>query len=122
MTNTSNRPPVNRQNPPPGEIHPLTAAAVLANFVRVEHGREGVRRFLKAISPLVPHEFLAQLADAVGESVPAPAPPPPIVAERDEKKPAGPNPEELLLLMQALGGGGSGGGLDPKLLMKLMQK
>lgn len=116
------------QGPPPncgaqftGGGRPLSAASALADFIRIEHGRDGVRRYLAALNPLLPREFLVELCSVLGESPPPPYAPP-IPVERDEKRPSGPNPQELMLLMQALNGSKEGGGLDPKLLLKLMQQ
>ena len=128
MPNNLSRPPVNRMHSTPGEIHPLTGAKALSDYIRVEHGREGVRRFLEVLQPLVPRDFIVQLAERVCEPIPPPlppppvcGPPPPIVPECDVKKPSGPNPEELMMLMQLMNKG-KDGGIDPKLIAKLLQK
>lgn len=115
-----NRQPNTRsQNPQPVSQH-IAAGATLGELVRIQYGREGVKRYLVAINPLIPYDALTRIADLLGEAAP-----PECVLEqarpKPEEKPKSPamNPEQMLLLMQALGGGE--GGLDPKLLLKLLQ-
>ncbi len=102
----------------------LNAAVGLGDYVRTEHGREGVKRFVYAIMPLVPYSMIESLARAL--DVPAPAPGQ--SAERsvrieEDKPPSKPpmSPDQMLALVQAMGGGGQkSGGLDPKLLLQLL--
>ena len=110
---------------------PLQAGMALAQAVREEHGREGVRAYIAALNPLLPRALLEQLAAKLNVPAPPPAPPsmphagaqphaqePPLKPPQKEA----PNipPELLLQLLQ--GTGGSGGGFDPSMLLKLLQK
>ena len=103
-------------------VSPLAAAFSLGEFIRAEHGTAGLKRFLLSLNPLLPYDMIQQLAAKYAMPAP-PKPPEPVIPQTVEKqeKPAGMSPEQLMLLMNALNGGQSGG-LDPALLMKLMQK
>lgn len=111
----------------PGGAKPLVEAVRLAEYIRYELGREGVRQFLLALCPLIPRDFLSEIADALGEAIPDPPPAkpeaqPPEPPPKQPQKPAGMGAEELMLLMQAMQGGRGNGGLDPRILMKLLGK
>ena len=103
---------------------PLLSAASLGEFVRAEHGREGVRRYVAALAPFVPRVFTERLAMQLQVETPperppepAPAPPPP---PRESAAPAM-KPEQLMKLMQMMRGG-EGGKPDPAALMGLLGK
>lgn len=108
-------------------VRPLAAAERLCEFIRSEHGRAGVGRFLAALAPFVPRDFLEQLARHTGASVP-----PPREAPHGERPPHGEGPhppqnqgmkpEQLLKLLNMTGNGGNGGGMDPATLIKLMSE
>lgn len=119
MRNTQ-EPPGGYQRPGP-PIPPLAAAIAMGEFILSEHGREGVRRYVRAIAPFLPPDLLEPLARRMGVPVPPPPPPPPEPAPEPPPPPKSAlPPEQMMLLMQALGN--KGGGLDPKLLMQLMGK
>lgn len=120
--------PPNNPRPPQQQanLQPIGAAAMLGEFIRTEHGREGVRRYLAAINPLVPHDILERIAAQLGENAPPEIRPPqpqqqatPIEHDPPPKK-NNMSPEQMLILMQAMNGGD--GGIDPKILMQLLQK
>lgn len=112
---------------PVEEVRPLAAAERLCEFIRSEHGRAGVTRFLAALAPFVPRDFLEQLARHTGANAPpvrdvqhAERPP---HSETPHQAPnQGMKPEQLLKLlnMTGNGGGGGSGGMDPATLLKLM--
>lgn len=103
---------------PPRENDPLRGAQELCMLIRSEHGRAGVARFVAALQPFVPHDFVRQLAGAVGVEAPRGEEPP-------EKKPQQSpqmKPEQLMKLMNLAGGGNGGGGADPASLLKLFSE
>lgn len=118
--------PPNNTRPPQQQanLQPIGSAAMLGEFIRTEHGREGVRRYLAAINPLVPHDILERIAAQLGEPAPPelrPPQPQPTPIEHDPPpKKNNMSPEQMLMFMQALNGGD--GGVDPKILMQLLQK
>lgn len=97
-------------------LSPLQAAVALGEHVRTEHGRDGVQRFIAALSPLLPDEVLQPAAQQLGVNPPARGKEP----SKKQQQRSGPDMEQMLRLMQALQKGKDG--LDPKLLMQLMQK
>lgn len=107
-------------------VRPLAAAERLCEFIRSEHGRAGVGRFLGALAPFVPRDFLEQLARHTGvQAPPARETPqaerPPHTEPPHPPQSQGMKPEQLLRLMQMTGNGG-GGGMDPATLIKLMSE
>lgn len=101
------------------ELRPLAGAERLCELIRGEHGRAGVARFLPALAPFVPRDFLEQLAARTGvDCPPAGAPPGKLPHEKPREAPAI-KPEQLLKLMNM---GGGNGGLDPAALIKLMSE
>ena len=108
----------------PGGAKPLAEAVRLSEYIRYELGREGVRQFLSALCPLVPRDFLCEIAESVGEAVPDPPPKKsdPPAEDRPRARSPGMGMEEMMLLMQAMQGSKGEGGLDPRLLMKLLGK
>ena len=110
------------ENPRDAWSQGLNAAADLGGFVRAEHGREGVKRYVSALLPFVPYSMIESLSRALDVPTPSQGVERPVRVEED-KPPAKPamSPEQMLALMQALGGGQKGGGgLDPKLLLQLL--
>lgn len=98
------------------ELRPLAGAERLCALIRGEHGRAGVARFMGALAPFVPRDFLMQLAERCGvDCPPAAGLPPQRPPEKPRENPAI-KPEQLLKLMNM----GGGGGLDPAALLKLM--
>ena len=92
-------------------VSPLQAAVALGEYVRTEHGRAGAQRFVAALSPLLPGELLEQAARQLGVQPPAPP--------HEPQQRGAPDMDRMLALMQALQKGKDG--LDPKLLMQMMQ-
>lgn len=110
-----------------GGVSPFQAGVTLGQSVRDEHGREGVRAYISALNPLLPRALLEQIAGRLGVETPPPTPPSMPHAQhlsseplRSPQKESPAIPPELLL--QLLQGAGGGGGLDPTLLIKLLQK
>lgn len=101
-------------------ISPLQAAVTLGEHVRTEHGRAGVQRFVAALAPLLAEDLLQQAAQQLG--VPCPAKPVQAAGPGGPEHRGEPDMKQMLALMQAMQKGGGGGGLDPSLLMQLMQK
>ena len=113
-------------------LTPMQAGFALGQAVRDEHGREGVRAYVTALNPLLPRALIEQLAQKFGVEAPPHVPPsmphahhapsqePPPKPPQKDASPGIP-PELLMQLLQNTGGGG-GGGLDPSMLMKLLQK
>ena len=102
-------------------FEPLISAASLGEFVRSEHGREGVRRYVAALQPFVPRGFLERLAMQLQVEAPSERPPEP--AEKPEKRaaaPAGMQPEQLMKLLQMMNKGG--GKPDPAALLGMLGK
>ena len=99
-------------------LSPLQAAVALGEHVRTEHGRAGVQRLVAALSPLLPGDVLEQAARQLGVSPPARAAQEPS-GQGGGAGMGGSGMEQMLTLMQALQKGRDG--LDPKLLMQLMQ-
>lgn len=107
------------QNDPTQQRYsPLQAVVALGEHVRSEHGRAGAQRLVAALSPLLEEDLLRQASQQLGVPPPAYAPAP--VSSPSPPKKGGPDMEQMLGMMQALQGGK--GGLDPKILMQLMQK
>lgn len=98
---------------------PLQAVVALGEHVRTEHGRVGVQQLMNALSPFLNGELGEQAARQLGVQPPKPQP------ERTEHKPqqgsghGAMDMERMLKLMQSLQSGKEG--LDPQLLMQLMQ-
>ena len=93
---------------------PLAAAERLCEFIRSEHGRAGVGRFMGALAPFVPRDFLEQLARHTGVNVPpareAPHGERPPHSEGPHTPPSqGMKPEQLLKLLNMTGNGGGAG-------------
>ena len=96
---------------------PLQAVVALGEHVRTEHGRVGVQRLLNALSPFLNGELGEQAAKQLGVQPPKPQP------ERAPQQGGGHGAmdmDRMLKLMQSLQSGKEG--LDPQLLMQLMQK
>ena len=83
---------------------PLSCAVVLGEAVRDEHGRAGVKTYVKALAPLLPRELIDQLAYRLNVPVPAPAPPPPPPLPPPPQKPPMqmPDMEKLLQMMRLM--------------------
>ena len=123
-----------QQAPPPQAktLDSLEAGVVLGQAVRDEHGREGMRAYVRALNPLLPRARVEELAKMWGVEAPPHAPPvmpgnhsepaaPPPQKPPHKEQPAIP-PELLMQLLQGMGSsGGGGGGLDPSMLIRLMQ-
>ena len=105
----------------PAKGDPIPAAFALGEFIRGEHGREGVRMYVQALSGLLPEEHLLQLSQKLNTAPPKPRP---IQKERDvePKRSGGMSPEQVLKLMQAMKKTESGKGIDPSILMSFMKK
>lgn len=112
---------------------PLIAAVTLGEFIRSEHGREGVHRYVQVLAALVPHGLIVQVAKRLNTEVPPPLPPLPVddppspspPPKRENKSAGNLSPEQLIKLMQNMGkgtgGNGTGGGLDPAMLISLLK-
>ena len=105
-------------------VTPLMAGVLVGQAVRDEHGREGVRSYVCALNPLLPRALVEQIASKLGVDTPPPLPPSTATAAPVETKPTQKEapaipPELMLQLLQGMGGGG--GGLDPSMLLKLLQ-
>ncbi len=100
---------------------PLLSAASLGEFVRAEHGREGVYGYVAALQPFVPRAFIERLAMQLQVEIPPerlsePAPAPPVKNAAPAMK-----PDQLMKLLQMMRGG-EGGKPDPATLMSLLGK
>lgn len=98
---------------------PLQAVVALGEYVRTEHGRVGVQQMVNALSPFLDGELGEQAARQLGVPPPKPRP------ERAEHKPqqgsgrSAMDMERMLKLVRSMQSGKEG--LDPQLLMQLMQ-
>lgn len=126
LSNGGGMHPQSGHQPQQEPLSSLQAGVLLGQAVRDEHGREGLRAYVAALNPLLPRALVEQLANKLGVEAPPPVPPIPhgLAAPQPPPKPPqkeGPAipPELLLQLLQ--GSGGGGGGLDPSLLLKLLQ-
>jgi len=113
------RPPTGGE---PTGVQMVREAAALAEFVRLEHGRDGVRRYVAALAEFLPRAVVVQLSDLLNvetppERPPAPPPEPPRRPCRDPGIP----PEKLIPLLQSLAGGKEHP-IDPMMLMTLLNK
>jgi len=108
----------NPQQPGSEKILPLVREAVaVGEFIRQEHGRDGVRRYAVAMAPFLPRPTIEQIADFLGVERP------PLPQPKRPRADAGLSPDKLLPLIQAMSGGkDKGPGMDPATLMKLFQK
>ncbi len=106
-------------------ILPLREATALGEFIRIEHGAEGVRRFICLLDGLVPRIFLEQLCIQLCIDVP------PQRAEQPNKpRDGGLSSDKLFSLLSSFGGksgsspagNASAGGIDPAMLLKLLRK
>jgi len=97
-----------------GRISPLQAVVALGECVRSERGRVGVKALLDALSAHLDGELLCRAAEQLEVD-------PPSVKPQKEHVAKGMDMEKMLSLMQLMQNG-KGGGLDPKLLMQLMQQ
>jgi len=96
-------------------ISPLQAVVVLGEHVRSERGRVGVQSFLGALSSHLDEALLLRAAGQLGVE-------PPVSPKPKEQGSKGMDIEKMLSLMQLMQNGKGSGGLDPKLLMQLMQQ
>lgn len=110
----------------------LQSGVALGQAVRDEHGREGVRAYVGALNPLLPRALIEQLSAKLGVEAPPMLPPnlqhPSHIQQEAQpikplQKDAPAIPPELMmqLLQSLVGGGMGGGGLDPAMLLKLLQ-
>lgn len=99
------------------ETSPRMAARTICETVRDEHGRKGIAAFLAAAAPFLPCELIAETAQYFHVDTPPEARP---ESPKPAQKEAPPIPPELL--MQLLQQGGGSGGLDPMMLLKMLQK
>lgn len=80
---------------------PLSCAVLLGEAVRDEHGRAGVEAYVSALSPLLPREFIDQLAYRLNVPVPKPAPVCPPPPPPPQKPPMQmPDMEKLIQMMR----------------------
>ncbi len=101
---------------------PLGGAVMLGAMIRGEYGREGVQRFVNRIAQLVPRAFLEQLSEQLDVTAPPRELPPEREPPAEKKREGPPIPPELLMQLMNKGKASEGGGgLDPSMLIKLLQ-
>lgn len=126
LPNAGARPQPKQAGDAPQNVHqelaPSMVVIATCDIVRDEHGRRGIGAFLAAVEPFLPRALIEQAAAHFHVDVPPCSAPVREEPEKPAKREAPPIPPELLLqLLGGNAGGGGTGGIDPMMLLKLMQ-